>query len=254
MTSVNFDRPSIVKLGNPVCARHLGNVPATIMTRLRDEVAKYDFTSEQYVTTERSFKGTRRVVARDPRHKNKEQVYATADFDDNLMRITAEVRGFIEFYFLPKSIPVLVQLACLMPGQRLEWHVDSFLYQQYTNKIHVPLFSNQQSCYSVYKDGKFMNEHLDVGTVWNINNLDMHSSFNFGTTPRVHLIMDYVDAEILEELEATGENYIHVPYPPAGQKMRQLYNETYAAESAHSNSPAHHPRYGGYSVASSSRG
>ena len=221
------------KQGKPQCATMLTRAPSDIVQRLVDRVGQYDFDSEQFITYERSFYDTRRVVARDSRHKNKEQVYAPADFDDDLMQVTQEVRDFITTKVLPGNSHVLVQLACITPGQRLEWHIDSFLYQQYTQKIHVPIFTNAESVYAVYKDGVFLDVNMGVGEIWNINNLDMHSSINNGDTKRVHLIIDFMPTDTLAEFEATGLNYIHTPYPPAGQQMRKLYKEVHEAATAH---------------------
>ena len=122
--------------------------------------------------------------------------------------------------FVPNSEPSLIQIATILPGQKLSWHCDTFLYQQFSNKIHIPLFTNDHAFYDVFVRGNLERINMTTGRVWNINNLDLHRSVNNGDTIRSHLIIDFIDVDVLKALDETGINYFHHNLPEMGDKSR----------------------------------
>lgn len=197
------------KIGNPVTALPLLEIDSEVFNSVRNKIAEeYDLASEDYATQEKVFFNTRRIVTKTKHIKTEKQLYTSADFDTKLLDIIQPLLDVIKTV-VPNSDATLVQIATILPSQQLMWHVDTFLYQQFSNKIHVPLFSNNQSFYDVYIDNTVRRIHMNEGKIWNINNLDLHRSINLGTTIRSHLIIDFIDNNVLDVLNDSGINYFH---------------------------------------------
>lgn len=197
------------KLGNPASAAILGQIDPAVFASSKAAILDcYSLEDEKYSTKEPVFFDTRRLVAKSKFIKTSRQLYTDADFDGALIGIVEPLVEQVKCY-LKNSEPTLIQIATLLPGQKLAWHIDTFLYQQFSNKIHIPLSTNKNAYYDVLVDGVVKRINMTEGSVWNINNLDLHRSINLGTTARSHLIMDFVDSDVLEILEQTGINYFH---------------------------------------------
>jgi hypothetical protein len=116
--------------------------------------------------------------------------------------------------YLPNAEPTLVQLATVLPNQKLTWHVDTYLYQQFSNKIHIPLYTNADATYEVFLENKHYEKiNMTEGSIWNIDNLVLHRSVNNGDSFRTHLIIDFIDNTVLAELEKLEVNYFHHNLP-----------------------------------------
>lgn len=198
------------KLGNPTSAVKIAEIPNDIFENFKRSIIRnYNLEDELYSTKEYVFFDTRRIVAKTPYVKTEKQKYTNIDFDYNLLDICGPVIQEIKKY-LPNSDPTLLQLATLLPGQKLQWHIDTYLYQQFSNKIHVPLFTNEQSTYEIFLENKHYEKiYMEPGSIWNINNLELHRSVNQGYTFRTHLIIDFIDKDILSILETLDVNYFH---------------------------------------------
>ena len=83
------------------------------------------------------------------------------------------------------------------------------MYQQFTNKLHIPIITNPNALFEVLVDGKVNRINMTAGGIWNIDNLVIHRSINYGDTFRTHLIIDVMDEITLNELSATGIDFFH---------------------------------------------
>lgn len=77
-------------------------------------------------------------------------------------------------------------LAKLQAGQMIDGHTDGAGSNLYTHKIHIPLVTHPDVLMCI--DGH--TEHLEVGKVYEVNNLVMHSVQNDSYLDRVHLIFE----------------------------------------------------------------
>jgi hypothetical protein len=216
------------KLGNPTSVVNIANIPTAVFNNVKDTIYnKYNLEDEIYATKEFVFYETRRIVGKTPHMMTKEQKYSTLDFDYDLLEICDPIIKEVQKY-LPNSEPSLLQLATILPGQKLKWHIDTYLYQQFSNKIHIPLQTNEQTTYEIFLEDKtYRKDHMSVGSIWNINNLVLHRSVNLGATARTHIIMDFIDRDILNLLNNTGINYFHhnLPYMTAySEKIMETLN------------------------------
>ena len=213
----------IKKLGDPTTAVQIGVLDAELFAQTCASISdKYSLSDPKYATVERMFFDTRRIVVKTKYIKTEKQLYTDLDFDYFLIDLIDSVVENIK-QFIPNAEPTLIQIATILPDQKLEWHVDTFLYQQFSNKIHIPLFSNSGAFYDVWNsETKSVSRiHMTEGVIWNINNLNLHRSINTGSTPRSHLILDFIDRDILSVLEESGVNYFHHRLPEMSLKERR---------------------------------
>ena len=216
------------KMGNPMATVKVANIPTDVFDNVKNTIySKYDLEDEMYATKEYVFYETRRIVGKTPHMMTTEQKYSTLDFDYDLLEICNPIIKEVQKY-LPNSDPSLLQLATILPGQKLKWHIDTYLYQQFSNKIHIPLQTNEHATYEVFLEDKtYKKEHMFQGSIWNINNLELHRSVNLGTASRTHIIMDFIDRDVLNILNDTGINYFHYNLPHMmaySEKVMEILN------------------------------
>lgn len=216
------------KIGDPISTVEIADIPADVFNGVKNTIfEKYNLEDEMYATKEFVFYETRRIVGKTPHMMTKEQKYSTLDFDHELLEICNPIIKEIQKY-LPNSEPALLQLATILPSQKLTWHIDTYLYQQFSNKIHVPLQTNKDATYEIFlEDTTYKKVHMEEGAIWNINNLVLHRSVNLGKTSRTHIIIDFIDCNILNTLNNTGINYFHynLPYMMAySEKVTEILN------------------------------
>lgn len=197
------------KIGQPRDAIKIADIDTTMLDSVRDAITHtYNLVDPAYATKERVFFDTRRIVADSKYNPKKNQVFSNLEFDHALNCITTPIVEQIQ-KLIPGYVPVLTQLATILPCQSLKWHIDVFMYQQFTNKLHIPIITNTNALFEVLVDGKINSINMTVGGIWNINNLAIHRSINKGDTFRTHLIIDVMDESILNTLVDTGIDFFH---------------------------------------------
>lgn len=202
------------KIGNPIATVKVAEIPVDIFQQVKSKIyKKYNLEDEVYATKEFVFYDTRRIVGKTPHIMTTEQKYSDLDFDHDLLEICDPIIKEVQLY-LPNSEPALLQLATILPEQKLKWHMDTYLYQQFSNKIHIPLTTNPLATYEIFlEDTSYRKDHMDEGAIWNINNLVLHRSVNLGPTARTHLIIDFIDKDLLKILNELEINYFHFNLP-----------------------------------------
>jgi len=172
----------------------------------------YDLIDPIYSTKEWVFFDTRRIVAASKYHPLKNQLFTNLDFDQKLSNICIPIVEEIQ-QLLVGYVPVVIQLATILPRQKLQWHIDVFLYQQFTNKIHIPILSNPDAFFDVFRDDEINRVNMIESSAWNINNLALHRSINTGNQFRTHLIIDFMKQDTIDELLELGINIFHTKIP-----------------------------------------
>ena len=85
-----------------------------------------------------------------------------------------------------------IMLANLPAGGFIPPHVDGASTVSRPHKIHVPIVTNSDTFIFV-GDERF---HLAAGHAYEINNAARHAVTNGGDSDRIHLIVEYLDAEL----------------------------------------------------------
>ncbi len=96
--------------------------------------------------------------------------------------------SIIARWYPPGGRIIRAMVAKLPPGARIDPHRDRHPSFGCGHRIHAPIATNTKVRFSV--DGRPYN--LQVGQVYEINNLKVHSVINRGSTDRIHFIFDYV--------------------------------------------------------------
>ena len=110
--------------------------------------------------------------------------------------LAADVAPIIERlkgHFGREGVFIRMLIARLNAQSEIKPHVDKGYSLINCNRIHIPLFTNDQVQFSVGGESRTLNE----GEVWEINNADVHAVANASDYPRVHLIIDWTPRETL---------------------------------------------------------
>jgi hypothetical protein len=199
----------IKKVGYPKDAISIADISLNLLDNVQASILNtYNLTDAIYSTKEHVFFDTRRIVASSKYNPKLAQIFSNLDFDYTLNNIVEPVVKRIQ-EIIPGSVPVLTQLATILPQQNLKWHIDVFLYQQFTNKLHIPIITNSDAFFEVIVDDTVNCINMTRGAIWNINNLALHRSVNRGNTYRTHLIIDVMDENILGYMLETGIDFFH---------------------------------------------
>ncbi|CAN5489779.1 hypothetical protein BH09BAC6_BH09BAC6_11800 [soil metagenome] len=103
-----------------------------------------------------------------------------------IMQKAVQPIGYKKGYF-PR-----VMLAKMHPGTSIRQHIDGHTKGWIAHKIHIPLITNDKVQFFV--KGKEYN--FKKGMAYEVNNGAKHGAFNGGETARIHLIFEYLDADI----------------------------------------------------------
>ena len=111
---------------------------------------------------------------------------------DRLASVAAPLMdSIIARWYPPGGRIIRAMVAKLPPGCRIDPHRDRHPSFGCGHRIHVPITTNTGVRFSV--DGRPYS--LQVGQVYEINNIKVHSVINRGSTDRIHFIFDYVPAD-----------------------------------------------------------
>lgn len=121
--------------------------------------------------------------------RNEEQQTYSAD-QEKLINAVFPIINQVSNYF-PELVKVRGEIVNLFPGKKLGLHKDTYWFHKHSHRIHIPLCTNA-NCYQIFEDRE---SHLEVGTVYEINNRIIHSAYNYGNTNRIHIILDLMSKE-----------------------------------------------------------
>jgi hypothetical protein len=83
------------------------------------------------------------------------------------------------------------EISCCFPNCFQKWHIDNRLFHKYSRRIHLPILTNKDSVLWVQENSY----HLEVGKLYEFNNMVHHRSTNTGKTRRIHFILDVIDKD-----------------------------------------------------------
>ena len=128
--------------------------------------------------------------------------------------LAADIAPIIERlkgHFGREGVFIRVLIARLSAQSEIKPHVDKGYSLINCNRIHIPLFTNDQVQFSVGGESRTLNE----GEVWEINNADVHAVTNASDYPRVHLIIDWTPRETLLKEKKPFRMDLPMFYQPA---------------------------------------
>jgi len=208
-----INKYKITKYKDPLTAVKIKDLDPAVIDNVKTAILNsYDVTDPKYSTKEWVFQDTRRIVANSKYNPLENQLFTDLDFDNLLSNICSPIIEQIQ-HILPDYIPVITQLATILPSQKLQWHIDVFLYQQFSNKLHIPIITNPGAFFDVFLEGQVTRVNMTSGSVWNINNLALHRSINTGEHYRTHLIIDFMREDTINELLNLDINFFHTKIP-----------------------------------------
>jgi len=203
----------ILKHQDPKSTVKIKDLDLGVLDSIRTSILKsYNLSDPIYSTKEPVFYDTRRVVADSKYNPLDNQLFTNLEFDQKLSEICSPIVDQIQ-QVLPGHVPVITQLATILPQQKLLWHVDVFLYHQFSNKLHIPIVTNTNAFFDVFDNDKVSRKNMTEGSIWNINNLALHRSINNGENFRTHLIIDMMKQETVDDLLSLGINFFHTRLP-----------------------------------------
>jgi hypothetical protein len=196
--------------------RHLGKIEVMpvvrMLTELRDEWDK-DIHFDLNHNKKLSLNEVQHINFRWS-HKQKDPVaYISLPLWDRykaillpIMQKAVQPIGYKNGYF-PR-----VMLAKMNPGSMIPPHTDGETRGWIAHKIHIPLITNAETFFMV-KNVKY---HFEKGEIYEVNNSALHGAYNQGQTARIHLIFEYLDADIndVPEIDVNGEpSIIPINFP-----------------------------------------
>ena len=120
--------------------------------------------------------------------------------DEEIMTHVANITFDLELKYKGKAGRVtLVNL----PSRKLVTpHRDRSIYSKIINRIHVPILTNEDVYFSVEDE----TINMKPGEAWEVNNAKLHGAYNLGDSPRVHLMVDIINNDLIGDKEYIGDS------------------------------------------------
>lgn len=93
-----------------------------------------------------------------------------------------------------KNYTILKSEVSICPPNTLQgFHVDPRVFHRISKRVHIPIKTNLD-CFLEINDTRYF---LDPKFLWEFNNIKPHRSGNLGNESRTHLIVDFVNNDVL---------------------------------------------------------
>lgn len=128
--------------------------------------------------------------------------------------------------YFPNHTIFRSQIVRNVPGGIIHPHIDPRVYHSVSHRVHAVLMTND-SCAHVYFDettyeAEFIK--MDVGFLYDFDNLTPHAAFNLGRTSRLHIISDVIDFTSLRKYERSFRANPNYTAPGTFAKYRKHQN------------------------------
>jgi hypothetical protein len=104
-------------------------------------------------------------------------------------------------YLNPDETIIYLDISRLPPKVKVLAHIDYLFFHALARRIHIPLTTNDKAVFGVLIDKKIETHHMNVGEIYEVNNMCLHMAGNFGDTDRWHIIADVIDNDTLAFLK-----------------------------------------------------
>lgn len=98
-------------------------------------------------------------------------------------------RAGVVFFATPVGVVLRSMVTMLAPGKVIHPHRDGGLTARLAHRIHIPLTDGKDTVYRI--GGRKLK--MDVGYAYDFNNRWIHSVENNSSSPRINLIIDYLE-------------------------------------------------------------
>jgi len=163
---------------------HLGSVPQEVIANLQELALSLDWSKKDFDRNEILTTRIVRVPYGIRQERPQELTY-------DVQRVLDEFKTVDQWMhtLYPDHTFIKCEIACLMPGDKLLFHVDPCWWHEHSHRIHVPIISNPD-CFWCIEDRE---HYFDVGQYYEVNNRIYHTYCNRGDTFRLHLIFDIIE-------------------------------------------------------------
>jgi len=172
----------------------IGKISLSKIKHAKDVALKTDWYDQKFNRNEETLKEGRLCTLPYPIRNEEQKNYSLSQQEliAAVMPVVDEVLAY-----MPTFTPIRGEVVNLLPGKELIPHIDIYWFHKYSRRIHVPLYTNK-SCAQIFEDRE---HHLNVGFAYEINNRIMHSARNSGKHPRIHIIIDLLSQDRLQEIK-----------------------------------------------------
>lgn len=173
------------------------DIPADVTADLIKELNKLDWDSLEFARAEAAL-ATARVIELPFVERGVNNTSITHAY------IAEQARGIFDIVKInyPDCVFFRGEIAALRPGISATLHKDRRWFHEHSHRLHVPLITNDQ-CMNFFAGREY---HLNVNTLYEINNRIPHGAYNKGTSTRIHCIMDLMPRVHYERMLAESIN------------------------------------------------
>lgn len=122
------------------------------------------------------------------------------ELNNDLNNITSIVHNF----YKNENLIIGRCLSTILPaGKKIANHVDKqhIIFKE-GHRLHIPIITNELVDFMVNHEHKY----LEKGYIYEINNTLLHGVENNSNEDRIHLIIDFIDSNILNDNSLHNEN------------------------------------------------
>jgi len=172
----------------------IGKISLSKIEYAKNAALETDWHDQKFNRNEESLKEGRLCTLPYPIRNDEQRNYSLDQqkLIEAVMPVVSDVLAF-----MPTFTPIRGEVVNLLPGKELTPHIDIYWFHKYSRRIHIPLYTNNL-CAQIFEDRE---QHLTVGFAYEINNRIMHSARNSGEQPRIHIILDLLPQERLQEIK-----------------------------------------------------
>ncbi len=128
--------------------------------------------------------------------------YVFNEIDRRILDSTIPLLNWIKSLF-EDHLWIRGEIGVLLPGSSLKWHRDknpAFNWHELCTKIHMPIITNPSCFESWLLETGTDDVHMEAGTLYWFNHKEVHTAYNNGEFPRVHVILSLLPENRWTEL------------------------------------------------------
>lgn len=162
----------------------IDNIDLNLLNPLIEKCNQITWNDGQYNRAEQPLKMGNAI-----KHHYEHSIYKA---DTDILKVVEPIIDLLKNMFPTRSV-MRFEIAAIPPGAMLDWHKDmengkpSFWH--YSNRIHIPIITNDNA----FQLWLGQSIHFEVGKIYELDNIKLHSAINNGNEFRTHLIVDMVE-------------------------------------------------------------
>ena len=193
--------------------RQLDIIDGRVLSQLHDVVASLDLNDPRTLTKEEAFYDACHRYDAETQFFN-----ATHNFYSGVLpspELADKLQPYFEYLkkFFPRHVIFRAQVVRNVPGAVVHPHIDPRLYHRLSHRVHAVLQTNDQARHVYFDESTSAAEfhQMEVGKLYDFDNITPHGAFNLGTTSRIHIITDVIDkayVSMYRKVFEANPNYI----------------------------------------------